>query len=380
MKPLVWFLIAACALPPCTGGCRDTRGLAPILCTFRACDPGERRLSRPEGCAPGYHARPSSSRGDTRHQHGEHHHGVALYPPRDMGAPPTCEPWFFAHGRDGPVIVQRYVHHRRRSPARGMARGVTYRVPSDNNNFTTLIVYAAATRDEYQARATRFTLARLRAAYDDADQHRQRAFIIVVEVANHTAETHAAADVVVHANFTDAFYDSAAMQEGMLEAYRLFGFALAGFERLLLLNDSILFVGTMPEPPLVDAPVVVAIAGVWSRIIISGAGVLLNRHAFTAAAFVEYWRFMRFPCGKWGSMLLWEGEIARVFVRGTGGRCLTVTNTIADVSRLPPAAEAQLPFVKHKHSPRAAVELLLLEQPPAAATRGAPALLPCELP
>jgi hypothetical protein len=154
---------------------------------------------------------------------------------------------------------------------------------------------------------------------------------------------------------SDTFYDSAAMQEGMLEAYRLFGTGLLGIHGLFMLNDSVLgpvadsLAAALPSVPAGEAALVAL--GVWPNTVISGCGFLLNRRAFLTPTFVDYWRYSRFPCGKYGSMAFFEGVLHRVFLGQAGMACYTFTNDINALNVHPTEWDARaLPFYKHKNS------------------------------
>jgi len=202
---------------------------------------------------------------------------------------------------------------------------------------------------------TRFNLRRLRAALG------ARTFVIVVETVRFDDprsewDLAALADVVLGAAFVsaDTFYDSAALQEGMHEAYRLFGTGLLGIYGLLMLNDSLIgpvttsLAEALPSLPAGEAAFV-AIA-VWSNVVISGSGFLLNRPAFLSSAFADYWRYSRFPCGKWGSMALYEGLLHGIFIVSAGMTCYTFTNDIMLLNVPPAEWDARaVPFYKHKN-------------------------------
>lgn len=185
-----------------------------------------------------------------------------------------------------------------------------------------------------------------------------KTFIIMVEASKNTHDLFRdLADVILHADFVspDSFYDSVAMQEGMLEAFRLFGVNLFGFYGLLIMNDSIIgpisggLFDVLPRFPS-SQPILVAVV-IWPKVIISGCGILVNRAAFTAPAFTDYWRYVRFPCGKWGSMLLWEGPLHYSLLAGAKASCFTFTNDVPAVCSSPTAwKELGLPFYKHKKS------------------------------
>jgi hypothetical protein len=276
---------------------------------------------------------------------------VAMFPPINYTEPVSCKDWFFntpeQHSGGGIAYIHGYIAQRRATS--GIAKSVVYcNVNRRQNARRYLVIYAAATSDEHRRAVSNFTLRRLREALG------LDTFIVAVETGAN-AEPLDLADVVLHSEFVspDTFYDSAAMQEGMLEAYRLFGDALAGFYGLLIINDSL--IGPVADgladvlPGFPDAQPVVVAAAVWSRILISGAGILANRAAFSSQAFVDFWRFVRFPCGKWGSMMLWEGALRLSLVADTKSLCVTFTNDIMALNAHPDQWGA-LPFYKHKNS------------------------------
>ena len=268
--------------------------------------------------------------------------GLAMYPSRRVaGQMDACKDWFFdAQPRTQAQRAWVGEYMARRVPATGVSGSVVYQAPPSSSTTTDgeryLVIYAAATVSEYQRRVSLFSIRRLRAL---------GAFVIWVEISAHTMPRDVEeADVWLHANLTDHGYDSAAMQEGVLEAFRLFGAALTGFDLLLLMNDSI--VGPMRSMPSIAdrlEPTAVVVA-VSPHSHLCGAGVVLNRAAFAAQGFGEFWRFMRFPCGKWGSMALWEGPM-HLSPMLQGVRCLTFVNQI---EALHSDDWGALPFYKHR--------------------------------
>ena len=130
-------------------------------------------------------------------------------------------------------MIQEYVH--RAIPAAGVSLGVTYQCNVSRARF--LVVYACATlHSEYYHAITTFNLRRLKWTLGE-----NSTFIVLVEATPNSTESYPDADVIVHADFIspNSFYDAAAFQEGILEAFRLFGRNLVGFAALIILNDSI---------------------------------------------------------------------------------------------------------------------------------------------
>ena len=257
-----------------------------------------------------------------------------------------CEEWF--QSLEPLQRLREYIN--RRIPTSGVSSSVTYR--QDSLRQGQLIIYVSASlRSSYLRHITSFNLRRLRVAFDDT-------FIIVVEVTPDSAD-HDSADVTIHADFVspENFYDAAALQEGVLEAFRLFGSRLAHFSGLLLINDSILGpvtadLGTAFAPYLNGEPVLIGFA-VWEPHWVSGSGLFFNRAAFEARAFSDYWRIVRFPCGKWGAMLLYEMSLFRHLMNATGMRCLTFSNDISSLQDVPASTwkdRVTTPFFKHKQS------------------------------
>jgi hypothetical protein len=281
-----------------------------------------------------------------------------MFPGSNFTETARCEEWFFTHSQAsrGMEFIRQYLSQR--IPTSGISYSVMYahsmRMTSLNNSKTELrylVIYAAATVDEYRVQVSNYTLRRLRAVLGP------KTFIILVEASKFKIKLfETLADVILHADFVspDSFYDSVAMQEGMLEAFRLFGINLFGFDGLLIMNDSIIgpisggIINILPMFPSTQ-PLLVA-AAVWSKVIISGSGLLLNRAAFTTAAFSDFWQYVRIPCGKWGSMLLWEGQLHISLLAGTESKCYTFTNDIKALSSSPSVwDERGLPFYKHKN-------------------------------
>lgn len=285
---------------------------------------------------------------------------AVMFPSSNFTDTAQCKEWFFSsQSLGGMEYIRKYL--RLRIPTSGISTSVTYLSPNrvtwtDVNKSSLgmryLVIYAAATVDEYRIRVSNYTLRRLRASLG------QNTFIIMVEVSKSITDIFwELADVILHADFVspDSFYDSAAMQEGMLEAFRLFGVNLFGFYGLLIMNDSIIgpisggLFDILPKFPATE-PILVAVA-IWSKVIISGCGILVNRAAFTAPAFTDFWRYIRFPCGKWGAMLLWEGPLHHSLLAGAKASCFTFTNDIMAVSSSPTSwKERGLLFYKHTNS------------------------------
>ena len=177
---------------------------------------------------------------------------------------------------------------------------------------------------------------------------------MLVEATPNSTESYPGADVVVHAEFVspNSFYDAAAFQEGILEAFLLFGRNLVGFAALIILNDSVVgpWVSLNSALDTSDTPTSIALA-VWQNVCVRGSGLIFNRAAFESQAFEEYWRFVRFPCGKWSTMLLYEGSIMQYLMRSTPDmRCLTFTTDIHVLHDSPVTVlrERGIPFYKHK--------------------------------
>ena len=91
---------------------------------------------------------------------------------------------------------------------------------------------------------------------------------------------------------------------------------------------------------------------VWQNVCVCGSGLIFNRArraAFESQAFVEYWCFVRFPCGKWSAMLIYEGSMVQYLLCSTPEmRCLTFTNDIHILSPVTAWRERGIPFYKHK--------------------------------
>lgn len=272
--------------------------------------------------------------------------GVTAYPEaHHVNHGDECERWFYANGNGGEYqLIQEYVQ--RAVPTAGISLGVTYQRNVSRARF--LVVYACATlHSEYYHAITTFNLRRLKWTLGE-----NNTFIVLVEATPNSTETYPDADVIVHANFIspNSFYDAAAFQEGILEAFRLFGRNLVGFSALIILNDSIVgpWINLKAAFDTSETPTVIAIA-VWQNVCVCGSGLIFNRAAFESQAFVEYWRFVRFPCGKWSAMLIYEGSMVQYLLRSTPEmRCLTFTNDIHSLSPVTAWRERGVPFYKHK--------------------------------
>ena len=274
--------------------------------------------------------------------------GVTIYPDvQHVNDADACERWFNAGNAH--QLIREYIE--RAIPATGISRAVTYqRGLSTGARF--LVVYACATlHSEYKRAITTFNLRRLKWILGE-----NNTFIVLVEVTPDTLELYSDADVTLHAEFVSpkSFYDAAAFQEGILEAFRLFGRNLVGFTALLILNDSVVGPWVNLDAALdsssADTPTLIGFA-VWQNVCVSGSGLIFNRAAFESQAFEDYWRFVRFPCGKWSSMLLYEGSMVQYMLRSTPGmRCLTFTNDIHGMqdSLVTSWFDHGLPFYKHK--------------------------------
>ena len=59
-------------------------------------------------------------------------------------------------------------------------------------------------------------------------------------------------------------------------------------------------------------------------------------------------RYMRFPCGKWGSMGLYEGRLHEYFM-DIGAECVTFGNDIMQMNQMDNWQNIQLPYYKHKN-------------------------------
>ena len=159
--------------------------------------------------------------------------GVTPYPEaHHVNNGDECERWFYANG-NGQVLIREYVQ--RAIPAAGISLGVTYQRNVSRAGF--LVVYACANlHSEYNRAIIAFNLQRLKWTLGE-----NSTFILLVETTPNSTETYSDADVIVHADFIspNSFYDAAAFQEGILEAFRLLGRNLVGFAALIILNDSI---------------------------------------------------------------------------------------------------------------------------------------------
>ena len=274
--------------------------------------------------------------------------GVTIYPDvQHVNDADACERWFNAGNAH--QLIREYIE--RAIPATGISRAVTYqRGLSTGARF--LVVYACATlHSEYKRAITTFNLRRLKWILGE-----NNTFIVLVEVTPDTLELYSDADVTLHAEFVSpkSFYDAAAFQEGILEAFRLFGRNLVGFTALLILNDSVVGPWVNLDNALdsssVPTPTLIGFA-VWQNVCVSGSGLIFNRAAFESQAFEDYWRFVRFPCGKWSAMLLYEGAMVQYMLRSTPDmRCLTFTNDIHVMqdSQVTSWLDHGLPFYKHK--------------------------------
>ena len=270
----------------------------------------------------------------------------------------VCEEWFYSS--EASARLREYMD--RGIPTSGVSSRVTYTGGGAHDGGQLIIYVCASLNSSYRQEITSFNLRRLRAAFDS------RVFIIVVEVSPNSA-VHDSADVTMYADFTspETFYDAAALQEGVLEAFRLFGSRLANFSGLLLINDSILGPLTTDlgvAPYLYDGPVLIGFA-VWERHWVSGSGLFFNRAAFETKAFSDYWRFVRSPCGKWGAMLLFEMSLVRYLMDAIGMRCLTFSNDIYSLQDVPASTwkdKPTTPFFKHKQSDGEAAVLDFIRQ------------------
>ena len=331
----------------------------PTLCTFRFCNTSghEQILHTLYGENCNYHNRTMRvlNVNIAAEKMGS---AITMFPESNFIESHSCKDWFFSipqqHSGGRINFVRGYIAQK--VSTTGISSSVIYKSAPRNPRY--LVIYAASTKDEYQSKVTNFTLSRLRESL--------RAFIIAVEMSSKSNSIDA--DVVLFADSVspETFYDSVGMQEGMLEAYRLFGTALSGFYGLVILNDSIIgpitdgFANVLPAFPE-SQPVVVTMA-VWSKVLISGAGILVNRAAFTSSAFINFWLYVRFPCGKWGSMMLWEGSMRLSLVADTGSLCMTFTNDISAINA-PPSTWGRLPFYKHKNSPDREAVLQYIDTP-----------------
>ena len=273
--------------------------------------------------------------------------GVTMYPDRQhVNDADACERWFNAGNAH--QLIREYIQ--RAIPATGISPAVTYQ-RSLRTGARFLVVYACATLHSERRRAiTTFNLRRLKSTLGE-----NATYIMLVEATDST-ELYADADATLHAEFVSpkTFYDAAAFQEGILEAFRLFGRNLAGFTALLILNDSVagpwVNLNAALDSSSSTVPTLIGFA-VWQNVCVSGSGLIFNRAAFESQAFEEYWRFVRFPCGKWSAMLLYEGAMVQYLMRSTPDmRCLTFTNDIHALQDSPAAVwrDRGLPFYKHK--------------------------------
>ena len=333
--------------------CEDNRSLEELPltrpCTFRVCDAtGAERLLDGALFAPDAHANGRCSldgTGRTRptnaflsQEQAAASQSSLMYPTSyaeaGEGFCTTVERLPGPNGAIGGAdLVRRYTAQH--VPTSGLFTNVAYAAARAGSNAThptgadrarrCLVVYAAATLDDYQRRVTDFNLRRLRAILG------QDTFIIVADATPSTAGALSAglADALVYMdNAAPGAYDGAIFQEGMLEAYRLFGVHLLGFDALVLLNDSVLgpmlsgLADSLPEEPTLVA---FAVLQQW---FVCGCGGVLNRAAFTAPSFTALWRYMRFPCGKRGAIALWEAALHPIQVVQGGIRCYTHTNDL----------------------------------------------------
>ena len=285
---------------------------------------------------------------------------LVMYPDSKFTENSGCEAWFFQDSGNRnrfEVYTQKYMDLK--IPTTGISSRIYYSPPKINflslNKQTQryLVVYACSTLNRYRAVVTKFNLQRLRAVFGND------AFIIVVDTVIGSwlhEEVSNLADVIIYADFvsSETFYDSAAIQEGMMEAYRLFGLQLLGFGALLVVNDSVIGPLTSTFPKVLDQyprdqKIFIAL-GVWPGSNIGGFGFSVNREAFLTSTFSEYWRYMRFFCGKWGSMALYEGGLFPSIVQHGGMSCYTFTNDIMSVSISADLWKGHgLPYYKHKN-------------------------------
>ena len=301
--------------------------------------------------------------------------GLLMYPPHDFTETLRCSDWFYTFTPASVVtLAARYASLR--VPTTGIASSIHYspimlRQRAGGNQRRYLVIYACSTLNPYRLEVTTFNLQRMREALG------QDTFIIMVDTVP-TQYEHPLADVVIHADFIspDTFYDSSAMQEGLLEAYRLFGLDLLGFYGLLVINDSLIgplttAIGAALPSLQQDEPAVVSL-GVWIDHVMTGAGFLLNRPAFLTPSFSDYWRYTRFPCGKFGSMLLYEAYLHHLF-SAAGTQCYTLTNDIMALDTHPSEwGSRALPFYKHKNSKDQEAVQRYMASPPASPTPASP--------
>jgi len=89
------------------------------------------------------------------------------------------------------------------------------------------------------------------------------------------------------------YYDSAGYQEGMLEAFRLFGTELVGIDLVFIVNDSLL--GPLDTriaekvQSVQDSKMMIS-TGVWKNTVASGAAVAFTRQILDTPAFTNFWR------------------------------------------------------------------------------------------
>jgi len=312
---------------------------------------------------------------------------VVMYPDSRFTDNGGCERWFFDSSGRGTEYIHSYMQQR--IPTSGISRAVVYSPRATTGAIKDvgrryLVIFAAGTLNKYRLEVSNFTLRRLRAALG-ADT-----FIIYVEAvprSDLTVSTEALMELADVSLFTDfvsssTFFDGAVIQEGMLEAFRLFGVGLLDFYGLILTNDSTLgpitaLGGVLPAFPD-DQPVLVG-WGVWARVVVCGCGILVNRAAFTVPAFSDYWRYTRFPCGKWGAMMLWEGQVRPSLSVDTGASCYTFTNDIGKVGAHPAQWEGlKLPFFKHKGKEDEVLRYIRSHEPESTPLGEAPGVEVCQ--
>ena len=373
-------------------------------CTFRVCEPSGTEIlldklfimNDTSGSKCAYRRvierQPNVFRGLEQAASNQRLGSVVMYPDSRFIDNGGCERWFFDSSGRGAEYVHSYMQQR--IPTSGISAAVFYSPRGTTGDIEDimeskparryLVIYAAATLDEYRLEVSNFTLRRLRAALG------ANTFIIYVEAVPRsdlrvsTAALMELADVSLFADFvsSNTYYDSAAMQEGMLEAFRLFGVSLLGFYGLIITNDStmgpIMALGDVLPAFSDDQPVLIGWA-VWARVVVCGCGVLVNRAAFTVPAFSDYWRFSRFPCGKWGAMMMWEGQVRQSLSVEVGSSCYTFTNNIDAISAHPTQWDAlQLPFFKHKGKEDDVLHYIRSHEPESTTFGAAPAVEVCQ--
>jgi hypothetical protein len=96
----------------------------------------------------------------------------------------------------------------------------------------------------------------------------------------------------VHPSVSRRYYDDLLLQEGILEAYKIFGKDLIGVEMLVVVNDSLM--GPMDlqiyeKWRAVQNQAIISMT-VWRNTITTGAGMVFTRGALEHKSFSAFWR------------------------------------------------------------------------------------------